>query len=57
MTECVKDLRHRAASRAYAGSHDLRAVQEFLGHRSPTTTAQYVATDMDALTAAVASIA
>lgn len=50
-------LRHRAASRAYAGSHDLRAVQEFLGHRSPTTTALYVATDMDALTAAVLAIA
>jgi integrase/recombinase XerC len=36
-------LRHRFATRAYAGSHDLRAVQELLGHSSPAITQRYVA--------------
>ncbi|MFW0790109.1 tyrosine-type recombinase/integrase [Gordonia sp. CPCC 205333] len=34
-------LRHRYATRAYAVSHDLRAVQELLGHAKPETTAIY----------------
>lgn len=34
-------LRHRAATMAYASTHDLRAVQEFLGHSKPETTAIY----------------
>lgn len=34
-------LRHRAATMAYAATHDLRAVQEFLGHSKPETTAIY----------------
>ncbi|MBM9464661.1 tyrosine-type recombinase/integrase [Aeromicrobium sp. YIM 150415] len=34
-------LRHRAGARAYAGTRDLRAVQEFLGHAKPETTAIY----------------
>lgn len=34
-------LRHRAATVAYAATHDLRAVQEFLGHSKPETTAMY----------------
>lgn len=34
-------LRHRAGTRAYAGTRDLRAVQEFLGHAKPETTAIY----------------
>lgn len=34
-------LRHRCATRAYAGKHDLRAVQELLGHAKPETTARY----------------
>ena len=34
-------LRHRFATAAYAGTHDLRAVQEALGHSSPTVTAIY----------------
>ena len=46
-------LRHRFASKAYDGSHDLRAVQELLGHTSPMTTAVYTATSDAALTAAV----
>jgi site-specific recombinase XerD len=45
-------LRHRYATRAYAGSHDLRAVQELLGHASPTTTARYVSTGEQQLHAA-----
>lgn len=34
-------LRHRCATRAYAGTRDLRAVQELLGHAKPETTAIY----------------
>ena len=33
--------RHRAGTNAYAGTLDLRAVQEFLGHAKPETTALY----------------
>jgi integrase/recombinase XerC len=33
--------RHRFASAAYQGTLDIRAVQELLGHSSPTTTAIY----------------
>jgi integrase len=36
-------LRHRFASQAYARSHDLLAVQQLLGHSTPTTTQGYVA--------------
>jgi integrase len=34
-------LRHRCGTMAYAGSKDLRAVQELLGHANPKTTAIY----------------
>jgi integrase/recombinase XerD len=34
-------LRHRFATKAYAATRDIRAVQELLGHASPTTTAIY----------------
>ena len=34
-------LRHTAATLSYAYTHDLRAVQDMLGHRNPTTTARY----------------
>lgn len=34
-------LRHRCGTVAYAASHDLRAVQELLGHAKPETTALY----------------
>lgn len=50
-------LRHRFASLAYAGSKDLRAVQELLGHSSPATTARYTATPDTALRAAVFGLA
>jgi integrase len=47
-------LRHRFGSRAYArGGRDLRAVQQLLGHASPTTTAIYTAYSDSALTDAV----
>jgi integrase/recombinase XerC len=36
-------LRHRFATRGYAGTHDLRAVQEALGHASVATTQRYTA--------------
>lgn len=35
-------LRHRFASQAYSRSHDLLAVQQLLGHSTPTTTQGYV---------------
>ena len=50
-------LRHRFASRAYSGEHDLLAVQRLLGHSSPETTQRYVATDSDRLRRAAAGAA
>lgn len=50
-------LRHRFATQAYRGSHDIRAVQELLGHSSPATTAIYTLVDDDAMTAAVLAVA
>ena len=49
-------LRHRFATQAYRGTHDLRAVQELLGHSSPNTTVRYTLIEDDALTAAVAAV-
>lgn len=42
-------LRHRFASVAYSSSHDLRAVQELLGHASVATTQVYTAVDDSSL--------
>ena len=50
-------LRHRFATAAYRGTHDLRAVQTLLGHTKPETTARYTLMNDDALIAAVAAIA
>lgn len=49
-------LRHRFASRAYANTRDLRAVQTLLGHSTPETTARYVLVPDDSLAAAVAGL-
>ncbi|GAB3623830.1 hypothetical protein GCM10027418_19140 [Mariniluteicoccus endophyticus] len=49
-------LRHRFATRAYAGTRDLRAVQTLLGHSQPETTARYTAVPDGALTAAVLAV-
>ena len=51
------NLRHRFATMAYRGSHDLRAVQQLLGHSDPGTTARYTLVGDDELTAAVLAVA
>ena len=50
-------LRHYFATMAYRGTHDLRAVQQLLGHARPETTARYTLVDEDAMTAAVRAVA
>ena len=49
-------LRHRFASRAFAKTHNLRAVQELLGHSSIATTERYTLVDDAALTYAVMAL-
>jgi len=39
----IHDLRRTLAEDVWSATHDLRAVQAQLGHRSPTTTARYLA--------------
>jgi integrase len=46
-------LRHRCGTRAYAGTRDLLAVMELLGHSRPETTQRYVLLPDDAVRAAV----
>ena len=46
-------LRHWFGSNLYAQTHDLRVVQEMLGHISPTTTSIYTAFDRRAATEGV----
>lgn len=50
-------LRHRAGTRAYDGTRDLRAVQEFLGHASPVTTAIYTKVERSSIRAAMSAAA
>lgn len=53
----LHQLRHRFATAAYAGTHNLRAVQDALGHSSPNTTAIYAHTRHEDLYAAAAAAA
>ncbi|WP_408898636.1 tyrosine-type recombinase/integrase [Nocardioides sp. R1-1] len=46
-------LRHRAGTKAYAVGKDIRAVQEFLGHAKPETTAIYTEVPASAIRAAM----
>lgn len=46
-------LRHRFATEAHSADHDLRAVQELLGHSKPETTARYTLVSDDAKRRAV----
>lgn len=48
-------LRHRFATTAYAGTRDLLAIQELLGHAKPETTRGYIQLPQDALRAAVSA--
>ena len=41
--DSLHQLRHRFATMTYQASRDIRAVQDLLGHASPTTTSRYAA--------------
>lgn len=49
-------LRHRFASQVHANSHDLRAVQDLLGHSSLATTQRYLQVTDEQKSAAVLSL-
>ena len=49
----LHQLRHRFGTEAYRSGHDLRAVQELMGHASPETTAGYAAYANESAIAAV----
>lgn len=53
----IHKLRHMFGSRSYAVSRDLAAVQELLGHASPTTTKSYVAVQDEQLRNIVEAVA
>lgn len=53
----MHSLRHRFATRAYAATGDLLAVQQLLGHASPATTQIYVRVAGDALRRAMLAAA
>lgn len=56
-TDTLHQLRHRFGTMAYqAGGHDLRAVQELMGHKRPETTALYTAAADKATVAAVLAL-
>ena len=50
-------LRHRFATRAYAGERDLLTVQQLLGHSSVATTQRYTQVPDDAKRRAIANVA
>lgn len=49
-------LRHRFASAAYSATHDIRSVQELLGHASPAVTARYTAAPTASLITTVRAV-
>lgn len=53
ITETLHQLRHRFGTTTYQAVRDIRAVQELLGHASPTTTAIYAAAASEVARAAV----
>jgi len=53
VTATPHQLRHWFGSALYTRTHDLRLVQEMLGHSSPATTAIYTAFDRKAAGVAV----
>ena len=53
--ETLHALRHRFATAAYRVSRDIRAVQDLLGHASPTTTSIYAAVSPGVTVATVAA--
>lgn len=54
--ETLHQLRHRFGTMTYRATHDLRLVQELMGHERPQTTAGYAAFDNDSAAAAVAAL-
>lgn len=52
-THTTHTLRHRAGTKSYRATLDIRAVQEFLGHASPAPTAIYTEVGRDAIRAAM----
>jgi integrase len=54
--ETLHQLRHRFGTGTYQNSHDLRVVQELLGHQSPVSTAGYAAYDNSDAQAAVKAL-
>jgi integrase/recombinase XerC len=56
ISETLHQLRHRFGTMTYRATHDLRAVQELMGHASPVTTAGYAAFDSAGALAAVESL-
>lgn len=53
VTHSTHTLRHRAGTLAYDATKDIRAVQEFLGHASPDTTAIYTEVPASSVRAAM----
>ena len=55
-TLSTHSLRHRFATQVHANSHDLRAVQDLLGHSSLATTQRYLMVTNEQKSAAVLSL-
>lgn len=55
-TETLHQLRHRFGTQSYRQGHDLRVVQELMGHSKPETTAGYAAYDQTSAAATVQAL-